>query len=77
MRTVSFQGTQLSRQERARLEFHRQTRSAFLNSHLQLYVSETIAELDQRKEQGVKPERQWTLVYESKGTPCVAEYFGF
>jgi hypothetical protein len=47
------------------------------SDHLRRMTDETLAELDRRKEQGVKPERQWTLDLETKGTPCFAELFGF
>ncbi|MBK57302.1 MAG: hypothetical protein CML01_00500 [Pseudomonas sp.] len=80
MRTVSFQGTQLSKSQRDRLAFQQQTRAGFLNNHLQQQVDETLAALQARKEQGtppVKPERKWFLEYQAKGTPCVAELFGF
>lgn len=62
-------------------EFRRQQARRFYerpkSDHLRRQVAETIAELDRRKEQGIKPERQWFLEYEAKGTPCVAELFGF
>jgi hypothetical protein len=80
MRTVSFQGTQLSKGQRDRLAFQQQTRAAFLNTHLVDQVNETLAAVDRLKEQGVppvKPERKWFLEYQAKGTPCVAELFGF
>lgn len=79
-RTVSFQGTQLSQRQRQQLAFQQQSRAAFLNTHLVDQVNETLAAVDRLKEQGippVKPERQWTVVYQAKGTPCVAELFGF
>lgn len=80
MMIVSFQGTQLSKGQRDRLAFQQQTRASFLNTHLVNQVNETLAAVDRLKEQGtppVKPERQWTVVYQAKGTPCVAELFGF
>ncbi len=79
-RTVSFQGTQLSPRQRQQLAFQQQTRAAFLNTHLQQQVDDTLAALQQRKEQGaapVKPERQWTLDYAAKGTPFVGDAFGY
>lgn len=80
MRIVSFQGTQLTKGQRDRLAFQQQTRAGFLNNHLQQQVDETLAALQARKEQGtppVKPQSQYTVVYQAKGTPCVAELFGF
>lgn len=77
MKTVSFQGTQLSSTQRARLAFEQQTRARFLNTHLQQQVNETLAAVEKRKEEGAKPKSQWTVVYQAKGTPCVAELFGF
>jgi len=77
MKTVSFQGGQLSRSQRERLEQYRRTQATVNTSVLQQQVAETFAALDQRKHQGTKPERQWFLEFEAKGTPCVAELFGF
>lgn len=77
LRTVSFQGGQLSRSQRERLEQYRRTQATVNTSVLQQQVAETFAALDQRKHQGTKPERQWFLEFEAKGTPCVAELFGF
>ena len=77
MKTVSFQGGQLSRSQRERLEQYRRTQATVNTSVLQQQVAETFAALDQRKDQGTKPERHWFLEFEAKGTPCVAELFGF
>lgn len=76
MRTVSFQGTQLTSGQRRRLDDQQRTR-AFINPVLQQQVAETLVALDRRKETGAKPERQWFLEFEAKGTPCRAELFGF
>lgn len=76
MRTVSFQGTQLTSGQRRRLDEQQRTR-AFMNSVLQQQVSDTLAALESRQSEGVKPERQWFLERQERGTPCVAELFGF
>ncbi|WP_312247226.1 hypothetical protein [Stutzerimonas nitrititolerans] len=76
LRTVSFQGVQLSSGQRRRLEEQQRTR-AFMNSTLQQQVNETLATLDGRQSQGIKPERQWFLERQERGTPCVADMFGF
>jgi len=76
MRTVSFQGTQLTTGQRRRLDDQQRTR-AFMNSTLQQQVTETLAAVEARQSKGIKPERQWFLVHQERGTPCVAELFGF
>lgn len=76
-RTVSFQGTQLSASQRRTMAMQQQVRASFLNPTLQTMVDETFAALDQRKEQGVKPERQWFVDREERGTSCVAEWMGY
>tara|TARA_Y100001972_G_C7455570_1_gene232845 strand:+ start:160 stop:390 length:231 start_codon:yes stop_codon:yes gene_type:complete len=76
MRTVSFQGTQLTTGQRRRLQEQQQAR-AFVNPILQQQVNDTLAAIDSRKQLGAKPERQWFLVHQERGTPCVAELFGF
>lgn len=77
MKTVSFQGTQLSSTQRARLQFEQQTRARFMNSHLADQVQQTIAALDQRREQGARPEKVWFLESNQKFTQCFADVFGF
>jgi len=76
MRTVSFQGTQLTSGQRRRLHEQQQVR-AFVNPILQQQVNDTLAAIDSRKQLGTKPERQWFLDRQERGTPCVAEFFGF
>lgn len=77
MKTVSFQGTQLSASQRRNLAFRDQTRASFLNSTLQQQVADTEAALAKAKEQGAKPEKLWTTIHRSKGTPFVGDAFGF
>lgn len=77
MRTVSFQGTQLSEGQRRQLAFQQQTRTAFLNPILAESVEKSLADTDRRKEQGVKPERIWFVDRQEKGTVCIAEWMGY
>ncbi|WP_026020437.1 hypothetical protein [Pseudomonas putida] len=76
MRTVSFQGAQLSPGQQRRLEQQRQVQ-AFMSPVLAEQVAQTIQVLDARKEQGAKPEKQWFLVSETRGTTCIAEWMGY
>ena len=76
MLTVSFQGAQLSPGQRQRLEQQERVR-AFMSSPLQQQVNQTLQVLEQRKEQGTKPEPHWTLDYQTSGTPSIAEYMGY
>ena len=77
VRTVSFQGAQLSAGQRRQLAFQQQTRAAFLNPILTESVEQAIATLDDRKAQGAKPERVWFLDRQETGTPCIAEWMGY
>ena len=77
MKTVSFQGTQITAGQRRQLAFQQQTRAAFLNPVLAESIDQTIQLLAERKEQGAKPERVWFRDYESKGTPFVGDCFGY
>ncbi|UZM15474.1 hypothetical protein LZV00_06940 [Pseudomonas kielensis] len=77
MRTVDFQGTQLSFGQRRRLTEQQQVRSSFINPVLAQQVEQTIKAVDARKEQGVKPERIWFVERQEIGTTCVAEWMGF
>lgn len=77
MRTVSFQGGQLSRSQRERLEQFRRVQASINTTVLQQQVAETLAAVEQHKAQGIKPERQLFVVINERGTPCVADALGF
>lgn len=79
MKTVSFQGTQLTAGQRRSMAFQQQTRAAFLNPVLQQQVDQAMAEMDRRKAQGLKAENpnKYTLDYATKGTPWLGDVFGF
>ena len=76
MRTVSFQGVQLTSGQRRRLAEQQQVKS-FMNPILSQQVEQTIKAVEARKEQGVKPEKQWFPDFEVHGTSCIAEWMGF
>lgn len=76
-RTVSFQGTQLSDSQRRNIALRQQVQASFLNQHLTAMVDETFAKLEQRKAQGIKPERVWFPDRTEKGTPFVGDSFGY
>ncbi|RMQ32031.1 hypothetical protein ALP86_200047 [Pseudomonas amygdali pv. mori] len=76
MKTVSLQGIQLSPGQRRMLEQQRHVRD-FMNPVLTQQVAETLAVIEVRKEQGVKPEKIWFLDRQEKGTPSIAEWMGY
>ena len=77
MRTVSFQGVQLTSGQQRRLAEQQQLRGAFINPILAQQVEQTLRAVEARREQGVKPERIWSIEREEIGTTCVAEWMGF
>ena len=77
MKTVSFQGTQLTAGQRRNMAFQQQVRTSFLSAPLQQTVEDTLAAVELRKEQGVKPERVWFVDRQETGTTCIAEWMGF
>ena len=77
MKTVSFQGVQLTPGQRRNLAFQQQARAAFVNSVLAEQVEQTFKAVDARKEQGIKPERIWFVERQEVGTSCIAEWMGF
>ncbi|MFL1553443.1 hypothetical protein ACI77I_30955 [Pseudomonas sp. D47] len=77
MRTVSFQGVQLTSGQRRRLAEQQQVRTSFINPVLAQQVEQTLKAVEARKEQGVKPERIWFVERQETGTICVAEWMGF
>jgi len=53
--------------------FYERPQSNFLREQ----TDQTLRELERRKEQGIKPEKVWTLDYEIKFTRSFADVFGF
>jgi len=76
MKTVSFQGTQLTSGQKLRLQ-QQQHVKAFMNPVLADQIAVTLAVIELRKEQGVKPEQIWFFDYESHGTVSMAEFMGY
>lgn len=78
MKTVKFDGTQLSPGQRRMLEQQRHIKS-FMSPVLEQQVVQILAVLDVRKEQGAKPEKQWFESREDSwtGTVSVAEWMGY
>ena len=77
MRTVSFQGVQLTSGQQRRLAEQHQVLASFINPVLAEQVEQTLKAVETRKEQGVKPERIWFLERQETGTLCIAEWMGF
>ncbi|WP_346830888.1 hypothetical protein ABDX87_28520 [Pseudomonas abietaniphila] len=75
MKRVSSQGKTLSSSQRRHLEL--QARMRLIPSPLRAQVEQTIRELDERKEQGAKPDKQYFHVSSSHGTVSVAEWMGY
>lgn len=73
----SQQGTAISSGQRRQQEFQNRCKAAFLNPVLMESVKETIKVIDQRKEQGVKPEQIWFFDYQESGSVSVAEWMGY
>lgn len=76
MRTVSFQGVQLTSGQRLRLQQQQHVR-AFMSPVLCDQVAETLKAVEVRKDQGIKPDKQWFLDFEAHGTTCIAEFMGY
>ena len=77
MRTVSFQGTQLTAGQKRRMLEQQQARISFINPVLAQQVEQALKVVEARIEQGVKPERIWFVERQETGTTCVAEWMGF
>lgn len=76
MRTVDFQGTQLTSGQRRRLADQKKLIASMTNVISQQVV-ETLQLLEKRKEQGIEAERIWLLDFQETGTVCIAEWMGF
>lgn len=77
MKTVSFQGVQLTAGQRRNLQFQNQVRKAFMSPVLAEQVEQTLKAVEARKEQGIKPERVWVVERQELGTPSFAEWMGY
>ena len=77
MRTVSFQGAQLTSGQKRRLAEQQRVQNSFINPVLAQQVEHTLRVVEARKEQGVKPERIWFVERQETGTICIAEWMGF
>ena len=77
MRTVSFQGAQLTNGQKRRLAEQQRVQNSFINPVLAQQVEQTLRVVEARKEQGVKPERIWFVDRQETGTTCIAEWMGF
>lgn len=76
MKTVSLQGLQLSSSQRRTMDQQNHVRSLMVPV-LDDQVSQIIAALDIRKEQGMKPEKQWITISDTRGTVSIAEWMGY
>ncbi len=74
MKTVSFQGTQLSASQKRTM--HRQ-QTVFINHHLASAVDSALDATEERKAAGVKPARLWTVERQERGTPYLGDTFNF
>lgn len=76
MKTISMQGLQLTASDRRRIDQQRAVQAS-MQSILRDQINQTLAEVQRRKEQGIKPETVWFKDSESFGTPSIAEWMGF
>jgi hypothetical protein len=79
MRTVSFQGTQLTSGQRRQLAFQQQARAAFLNPVLEQQVEQGMAALERHLASGKPYEdpNKYHVESTDKGTPWVGDCFVF
>ena len=78
MKTVSFQGTQLSASERRRLAMQQQAKP-FLNTHLAQQVEQTLEAVEKLREEGTQGENpnKFRHATTSRGTPFLGDVFGY
>lgn len=78
MKTVSFQGTQLSSSDRRRLAMQQQLKP-FLNTHLAQQVDQTLEAVEKLREEGAQGENpnKFRFESESRGTPFLGDVFGY
>jgi len=76
MKRVSFQGKTLSPAQRRQLDLQARMRAIDTSPFYQ-EVQETLSLMDERKEQGIKPDKQYFHVSSERGTVSVAEWMGF
>ncbi|WP_324709579.1 hypothetical protein [Pseudomonas citronellolis] len=79
MRTVSFQGVQLSATQRLRADQQARLQASMRNrSHLDVQVEQTMQAVQKAKEQGTaKPFKQWQVIHTERGTLFLGDVFGY
>ncbi|WP_236208484.1 hypothetical protein [Pseudomonas tohonis] len=63
-----------TRSQRLNLDFRARMRAAAAASPLRAQVDATLAEIDRRKAEGIKPDRQTIVIQNERGTPCLADW---
>jgi hypothetical protein len=76
MKRVSQQGKTLSPSQKRHLAFQAQIKFMTV-SPLRAEVDETLRQMAELKEQGVRPEPLNKVIERKKGTPSIAEWMGF
>lgn len=76
MKTFNFVGLHIPPRQRQTLE-QQQRVKAFMKPILSEQVHQVIKALEARKEQGIKPEKQWFTVSDTRGTISIAEWLGY
>lgn len=84
MRTVSFQGTQISNSQRRHMAFQQQVRGSFLNAHLRETTDQALAEAAAIRDAEDKKFRfdryetdQLKAQLKELSAPCYCDLFGY
>jgi hypothetical protein len=78
MRTISLQGTSLSRSQRERLQQQQGIKSSFLNPVLAQSVQATLDTLERTRDQPFVDIYKFNIVeHKSVGTVSIAEWMGY
>lgn len=64
----------ISRGQRLQLDMRARMRAAATASPLRSQVAATLAEIERRKAEGIRPEPQNTVIQSERGTPCLADW---
>lgn len=74
-RTVSFIGIKLSRNQRDLLQLNKNLRLMRNPDFLRTQVDDALARQSEARKTGIKPYKEWSLIYQATGTPFLGDCF--
>lgn len=74
-KTVSFRTQALTRNQQQNFNNQQKAKRLFSNGHLTSFVDSVVTKQRAFVEQGGRPQKQWSIVFEQSGTPYLGDAF--